>query len=135
MLRIAPPQPTPPPPQDDPSQSAPPPEAQGDPEATDVTPVDDQGADNSDDSKIDPQHAGYMGSESGPFECQHCHFFSAPSACMVVAGPIDPQGCCNNFQPGHDQPEQGGDDEGQEAMQAQAQGAPPPTEGAEGEQQ
>jgi len=40
----------------------------------------------------------YMGSESGPFECQNCEYFKAPSSCELVAGNIDPKGCCSLFE-------------------------------------
>lgn len=48
-------------------------------------------------SKIDPKNAGYMGPEMGPFQCSNCQFFDNGGSCQVVAGPIDPNGCCNNF--------------------------------------
>lgn len=51
-------------------------------------------------SKVSQQYAGYQGPENGPFECEHCTFFSAPSACQIVEGNIDPEGCCNNFTKG-----------------------------------
>lgn len=41
----------------------------------------------------------YMGPEDGPFECQHCKYFSAPSSCRLVAGQIAPQGCCSLYEP------------------------------------
>lgn len=41
----------------------------------------------------------YMGPEDGPFECQHCEYFQAPSSCELVGGTISPQGCCSLFGP------------------------------------
>lgn len=48
---------------------------------------------------VDPDVAGYMGSELGPFECGRCEFWKDPNACAIVSGPIDPRGCCNLFTP------------------------------------
>lgn len=48
--------------------------------------------------KIPPDLAGYQGPEKGPFKCGNCDFFTAAdSTCHVVAGPVDAEGCCNNF--------------------------------------
>lgn len=48
----------------------------------------------------------YMSGKYGPFECANCCFFSAPDTCSVVAGSIDPLGCCNLYcPPNHDEPE------------------------------
>ena len=41
--------------------------------------------------------SGYMPPETGPFECERCHYFSKPNACELVQGGIDPEGCCNLF--------------------------------------
>ncbi len=40
----------------------------------------------------------YMGSEFGPFECQHCEYFHSPSSCELVSGTIDPKGCCSLYE-------------------------------------
>jgi len=70
---------------------------------------------------IDPSIAGYMGPEYGPFQCQHCVHFLQPNACQVVAGDIDPEGCCNIFTPSSDN------------EQAEPQGQPESPEPQEGE--
>lgn len=41
----------------------------------------------------------YMASDKGPFECQHCEYFHAPSSCELVNGTIDPKGCCSLYEP------------------------------------
>lgn len=46
-------------------------------------------------SKTDPT-VDYMGPEHGPFRCGRCVHFRA-GACELVAGQIDPNGCCNLF--------------------------------------
>lgn len=50
-------------------------------------------------SQNDPKVV-YMGSESGPFRCDHCVYYIDPGACHKVSGVIDPGGCCNLFEPG-----------------------------------
>jgi hypothetical protein len=52
--------------------------------------------------KLPPQLVLYMGSEQGPFQCDHCRYWQAPIACTMVDGPIDPQGVCNIFNPAGD---------------------------------
>ena len=47
-------------------------------------------------TKADP-HVVYMGRNQGPFKCGNCDYFSAPSRCDNVKGPIDMEGCCNLF--------------------------------------
>lgn len=55
--------------------------------------------------------AVYMGPDQGPFECDNCQYFTAPSLCakeevvqelgMVNGQPVaqvDPKGCCNYFE-------------------------------------
>lgn len=42
----------------------------------------------------------YLGPEAGPFQCDHCIHWQAPSACQVVSGEIHPQGLCHVFTPG-----------------------------------
>lgn len=44
------------------------------------------------------QIAGYMGPDQGPFECEHCIHWVDPDSCTLVAGKLDPHGCCNLFQ-------------------------------------
>ena len=55
--------------------------------------------------KASQQVSGYMGPESGPFECEHCHFWQAPNACKLVADEIDPHGVCNLYTPGEQRQE------------------------------
>ena len=38
-----------------------------------------------------------MPPESGPFECEYCHYFDEPRSCELVEGTIEPDGCCNLF--------------------------------------
>lgn len=53
--------------------------------------------------------AGYVTPDLGPFECENCVHFTAPSTCdhaVVIADPevngqVDPEGCCNYFKSGH----------------------------------
>ena len=47
--------------------------------------------------KVPKDNAGYQGPDQGPFECEHCIYFSEPSSCKIVEGDISPHGCCNNF--------------------------------------
>lgn len=62
------------------------------------TDVDDQ---SEGDGSLSPFTAGYMGPEEGPFMCKNCVYFAqkAPNTCHIVAGPIDPEGCCNLYTP------------------------------------
>lgn len=48
--------------------------------------------------KVQPERAGYLGGENGPFECQACYHF-ADGRCDIVLGEIDPKGICNLFTP------------------------------------
>jgi hypothetical protein len=41
--------------------------------------------------------SGYMPPESGPFECEYCHYFDGKHDCELVEGDIEPDGCCNLF--------------------------------------
>jgi hypothetical protein len=56
-------------------------------------------------SGVEPKHlmsqnaVVYMGGELGPFRCDHCEYFKAPSSCAIVEGQIDPEGCCNVYEP------------------------------------
>lgn len=50
-------------------------------------------------SQVSQQAAVYMDGSKGPFRCDHCIHFHAPSSCETVAGPIDPAGCCDLFEP------------------------------------
>lgn len=51
------------------------------------------------------QQSGYVTPELGPFECDNCEHFEAPSSCnhpMVVSDPevqgqVEAKGCCNYF--------------------------------------
>jgi len=97
----------------------------GDPEAVDIKPLKKYTAE-----KVAQQLAGYMGPEAGPFQCQHCDFFDNNS-CSIVAGDIDPEGCCNNFTP-QGVAGAGGGDEGSPDEEA---GESPDDEAAEGEPQ
>lgn len=53
-----------------------------------------------DGDKVDQAIVVYMTSDQGPFACQNCKYFDQPSACDIVQGPIDPQGCCDLFTKG-----------------------------------
>jgi hypothetical protein len=46
---------------------------------------------------VDQLTAGYLGPEHGPFTCSNCVYFQDGGACQIVAGQIDPNGCCNLF--------------------------------------
>ena len=46
--------------------------------------------------QVDMVTAGYLGPEEGPFVCGNCVFYGDHS-CQIVAGEIDPEGCCNLF--------------------------------------
>jgi hypothetical protein len=58
--------------------------------------------------------AGYAGPENGPFECSNCTHFTAPNQCdnpqvqsdPEVNGQVEPEGCCNLFKPGAQEPEE-----------------------------
>lgn len=47
--------------------------------------------------KLSQERVVYMGPESGPFRCDNCVYWSAPNACNLVDGDIDPGGICNLF--------------------------------------
>ncbi len=55
------------------------------------------------DPDTDPDNPDYESPDDGPFRCDNCSFFSAPSQCSqekVVAsqqGIVDPAGCCKFF--------------------------------------
>lgn len=94
MLRISggqPPQAPPPP--DAPPQL--PPELAG--QAPPPTPPQVDGGPRFSVQKVDPAVARYLGSESGPFECQGCQHWEEPNSCGIVSGDIDPQGVCCLF--------------------------------------
>lgn len=47
-----------------------------------------------------PMHSArvdYLYGDQGPFLCGHCAHFIQPAACRLVAGQIDPHGCCNLY--------------------------------------
>lgn len=87
-----------------PPQAPPPPDAGPDPEmlaqlmqgGQDAPP--DQAPSKLDAQKTTQAISGYLGPESGPFQCGNCIHFEDPGSCGLVAGPIDPQGCCNLFE-------------------------------------
>lgn len=60
----------------------------------------DFGASPSDSDKSSPDEAGYQPPEQGPFHCAGCIHFHGPSSCELVAGSIDPEGCCNLYHKG-----------------------------------
>ena len=70
---------------------------QSEPDADDIQPT---SKGKYDIDKVDPTIAGYLGPEDGPFQCARCIHFDGQGSCNVVAGPIDPEGCCNLFQRG-----------------------------------
>lgn len=49
--------------------------------------------------EVDKDTAGYLGPEDGPFMCKNCTYYGrqADNTCAIVAGHIDPEGCCNLF--------------------------------------
>ena len=57
------------------------------------------------------QLSGYATADLGPFECENCQHFTAPSSCshpFVIADPdvngqVDPEGCCNYFKSAHNE--------------------------------
>jgi hypothetical protein len=73
-----------------------------------------------DKGQTDKQTAGYMGPESGPFQCGNCTHFSGQEqgSCDIVAGSIDPEGCCNLF---HSRNAKGAEPTEQEPMPEEAQ--------------
>jgi hypothetical protein len=87
---------------------------QGDPSQPPMPDAPDQDMDSpSSSGQTTQQISGYMGPESGPFECEHCIHFQAPGSCEIVAGDIDPEGCCNLFEP-----QQGKDSDDESAEEA-----------------
>ena len=63
------------------------------------------------------QIAGYMGPERGPFECEHCIHFGEPNSCDIVSGHIEPEVCCNLFEPDPNRRPKGDDDEDEDDQQ------------------
>jgi len=108
MLRIPakqPPKPSPAaPPADDPTDEAPNPSTpEGDPgEAPPDEEPDGDETPSGPGQKVPQPLVLYMGSDMGPFQCDHCCYFAGPSSCQVVDGDIDPAGCCNLFCPADD---------------------------------
>lgn len=49
--------------------------------------------------KISKLTVVYMDGDKGPFKCSHCEYFSSPNACEKVKGFIDPEGCCDLYDP------------------------------------
>lgn len=57
------------------------------------------------------QLSGYVTPDLGPFECENCQHFTAPSSCshpFVIADPevngqVDAEGCCNYFKSAHNE--------------------------------
>ena len=51
----------------------------------------------------DPNNPDYEGPDDGPFRCDNCTFFAAPSQCSqqtvvkTQGGVVDPGGCCKFF--------------------------------------
>lgn len=67
----------------------------------------------------------YMGSEHGPFQCDHCVHFPGDGSCDIVDGDIDHAGKCNLFE------SKGAGDPQEMDMGAELEGAPQ-GEGASG---
>jgi len=40
----------------------------------------------------------YMSGNESPFRCGHCEYYVTPRACRLVAGDIDPDGCCSLYE-------------------------------------
>lgn len=130
MLRIAPPQGPPPPGPPTDGPPGPPPDAGGGGLPPQLLAMLGQGGGGGgmpppkyDTQKTTQEISGYLGPESGPFACGNCIHFEDPGSCGLVAGAIDPQGCCNLFESGNDQ---GAPDDA---------GGEPPPEGDPGVQQ
>lgn len=75
------------------------------------------------------QQSGYVTPDLGPFECDNCVHFQAPSACdhpevvsdPEVNGQVDAKGCCNFFKSQGGQSGAGAsDNDGDEAQEAGA---------------
>lgn len=69
------------------------------PKAKPAVPVQDEPQQDVDAGKLPQQLVVYMGSEDGPFQCDNCRYFEAPSTCEKVAESVDPGGHCNIFYP------------------------------------
>jgi hypothetical protein len=96
------------------------PDAQGTPDAPpDMPDQEDAGAAGG--GEVDKDTAGYLGPEDGPFMCKNCTYYGrqAEGTCAIVAGHIDPEGCCNLFTNAGEQnmPEDGGEMQMEEPMQ------------------
>jgi hypothetical protein len=80
---------------------------------------------------VDPQIAGYMGPEHGPFMCGNCVYFDGHNGCQIVSGEIDQMGCCNLFTPagkGQDEDAEGMEQEAAPDAEAPAEPAEEPAE-------
>lgn len=49
-------------------------------------------------AKMTQKAVGYQNSPKGDQSCSNCNLFRAPDACMLVEGPINPQGWCRYHQ-------------------------------------
>ena len=69
-----------------------------------------QGPDESDaaGAQVSPEEAGYKQPDQGPFQCANCEYFTGPSSCQKVGGPINPEGICTFFESGGGAAEMGG---------------------------
>lgn len=47
--------------------------------------------------QVTKQAAQYQDQPNGPQQCSLCANFQAPSACLVVSGPVTPNGWCKLF--------------------------------------
>jgi hypothetical protein len=68
----------------------------------------------------------YMTGDKGPFMCSHCEYFTAPNACQIVDGKIDPMGCCNLYETIGNAQGQGGPMAGPPPSGPMGPGGPPP---------
>jgi len=71
------------------------------------------------------QNPFYMGPKEGPFKCENCEYYSDPNKCYKEEmikhqkadefAKVEPEGCCNYFEPGeskleYDNPDEEDDD-------------------------
>lgn len=78
------------------------PDNDGDDDSTPEGDTDNDGGNpNAGGGQVDPNIAGYMGPDQGPFMCANCVHFQAPNACEIISGQVDHLGCCNLFTSSH----------------------------------
>jgi hypothetical protein len=73
--------------------------------------------------KVEPTMAFYRTPDMGPFMCGNCTHFREGGSCVIVAGPIEPEGMCNLFTPGESDVEEPAE-EMEEAEQQMSEAEP-----------